>query len=449
MWDRANPSMWRSHLRRALTRGLARSSLFIAITDQGVCSIGNFASGAILGRNSGPEQYGIYLLAFSVLLIAIDILAAFLTTPFTVAVPQMSAEGKRSYTGSVLLQVVGSCALVTLFMYAASALLQGLGDPKHYAMVMRLLTVSVGAILLREGLRRISFALLRFRFALVMDLAFSALQLSSLLCLLRLHRLSAGTGLGAAAAASLVGSAIWLSLMRRHLSFGSGTFGQQLKRSVRLGGWVFSSGLLWTLLTNAYVWIISAVTDYKHSALWGACLAITASCNPLFLGLQNYIGPRIAHACANTTAESISDCINKQILWFCATLLPFSSVLLFFGGAVVLHIYGPRYAGCEGVMVILSLNMLASAASFPSSRVLFSLDAAHFDFIVNAVALPFSIAVSIALIRTSGVFGAACSLLLTNCLAALARYLIARSIASRFPQRDEELVPSGAVECLR
>ena len=402
----------------------------LAIGDQAICSIGNFAVGVILGRGSRPEQFGLYLLAFSVLLISIDILAAFLTTPFTVSAPHLADEERHLHTGTVLLQLFFVCILFAVLMAVGSVSLRHLHNPNHYDVIARLLLIAGAPILLREGLRRISFALFDFRSALVMDVVATALQLCSLLWL-RLHGvLSAATALESAGLMSAISAVVWIFLGRSRTAFSVRHLRRQSVSGLRLGGWVFSSGLLWTLLTNTYVWILSAVAGYKQSAIWGACLAITASCNPLFLGLQNYVGPRVAYARAKQPA-SLATVMNRQTLWFCLTLSPISLTLILFGGTIVRHVYGPNYAGCCLIMIFLALNMLASAAGFAPSRALFSLHSANLDFFVNVLSLVVAFATSVLLIRTAGVAGAAASLLVTNIVAAFARQLVATRTAAR------------------
>lgn len=416
----------------------------LAVGDQAICSIGNFAAGVILGRGSRPEQFGLYLLAFSVLLISIDVFAAFLTTPFTVNAPHLSGDDKHAHTGTVLLQLTLICAFFALVMAIASVYLKNLDSPKHYEAIAQILLVAGAPILIREGLRRVSFALLDFRSALVMDGVATALQLCSLLWL-RLHgSLSAASALESAALMSSMSALVWLFLMRGRICFSTLHLQHQFTNSIRLGGWVFSSALVWTLLTNTYVWILSAVAGYKQSAIWGACLAITASCNPLFLGLQNYIGPRVAHACAKQP-HSLSSLMNRQTLWFCLAISPISLTLILAGGAIVRHVYGPNYAGCEMTMVFLALNMLASAAGFAPSRALLSLQSANLDFLINIMALVFAFGTSVLFIKASGVAGAAISLLMTNVLAALARQLIGTRVAARMLVNPVALAVSSEV----
>ena len=423
-----------SKLQQRLNVRKLNSAWLMAIGDQGICSIGNFAAGVVLGRGSKTEQFGLYLLAFSVLLISIDILAAFLTTPFTINAPLVSEEDRHTHTGTVLMQLLLVCAGFAVLMAVGSVALTHVDPERHYEVIARLLLFAGAPILVREGLRRVSFALLDFRAALLMDSVAMVLQICSLIWL-KLHgSLTAMSALGSAAIMSGFSALVWLLMMRSRIHFDVEHLKHHSSNSFKVGGWVFSSGLLWTLLTNTYVWILSAVAGYSQSARWGACLAITASCNPLFLGLQNYIGPRVAHACA-THRESLAEVMNRQTLTFILVLSPISLALLFAGGLIVRHVYGPNYAGCGVIMAVLAINMLASAAAFAPSRALFSLGNANIDFFVNAGALVFAFATSLVLIRTHGVVGAAISLLLTNVLSAAARQVIAtRASARGLPQ---------------
>lgn len=47
---------------------------------------------------------------------------------------------------------------------------------------------------------------------------------------------------------------------------------------------------------NLYAWIVAAFHGTASAGSWAAALGVMTLINPLMLGVQNYLGPRIMHA---------------------------------------------------------------------------------------------------------------------------------------------------------
>lgn len=86
-------------------------------------------------------------------------------------------------------------------------------------------------------------------------------------------------------------------------------------------------------------------------------------------------------------------------------------ILIVWGGRLVALLYGRQYAGNNLVVVILSLNLFVSAATFSFSRALMAVERADLDFLVNFVALFIMVSLGFWLVRAFGPVGAAIGLL--------------------------------------
>jgi hypothetical protein len=153
----------------------ARSSLgFIALCDQGVVSVTNFVTAAIIARVCGKGEMGVYTLAWTLLTLATDISGPLTTMPYTVFAPQLTQDRRRQYLGSILAhQLVLS--LVFAFTMAVGANV----GPWRRSSVSGVVTTAAGAIVfvsLRELVRRVSLAELRIVWALAVDVAACATQ---------------------------------------------------------------------------------------------------------------------------------------------------------------------------------------------------------------------------------------------------------------------------------
>jgi len=65
---------------------LATGKGFIALTDQAVASATNFLTGVIIGRACTKEQFGLYMLGFSIVLFVMSLQTSLISTPYMVIV---------------------------------------------------------------------------------------------------------------------------------------------------------------------------------------------------------------------------------------------------------------------------------------------------------------------------------------------------------------------------
>ncbi len=164
------------------------------------------------------------------------------------------------------------------------------------------------------------------------------------------------------------------------------------------------------------------MTYFKGTAaagVWAACFQLVAMGNILMMGVQNFLGPKIANVYAEEGPQALRRFVFVASALFAAPLLVFCVVFWFFGGFMITAVYGADYGGNDWVLALLAFNLLAIALAFAFSRGLFAIERADVDFAVNFVVLFVLIALGVWLVRAHGVLGAAVALLTAN-LAALA-----------------------------
>ena len=79
----------------------------LALGDQGLVSITNFATALLIGRVCGKPELGVYTLAWTLLSMVTEISGALITTPYTVFSPQLSRFRKSRYLGSLFVHQAG------------------------------------------------------------------------------------------------------------------------------------------------------------------------------------------------------------------------------------------------------------------------------------------------------------------------------------------------------
>lgn len=428
--------------RRALGFGLRVSSDealhqgFLSLADQAVASGTNFLTGIIIARACSKEVLGLYTLGFSLILLMTDFQTSLITTPYMVFAPRLKERAHALYTGSTLIHQLAFCVL-TMFGVCCGALAVSRGfGPRGLVPVLWALSVVIALIMLREHARRVSFARLRLATAFLFDTSIAVGQIGGLLLLARFGLLSASRSfwvIGTVCGVAVLGW-LWLDRECYHPVFRESIV--DLKKNWVFGKWVFASGLVWAVSMNLYPWFLASFHGASSTGVWAACFGVVSVGNPALLGLQNLIGPKIAH----TYAASGPLALRRLVLRITSAIfLPVSLLclaLILWGDRLVVLLYGRQYAGNKIVVSILALNFVVSASAFSFSRALFAIERADLDFVTNFAALFMMIALGFWLVKAYGPVGAAVGLLAANVIASATRAGVFLARFSRIPIRS-------------
>jgi O-antigen/teichoic acid export membrane protein len=403
--------------------GTARKGIAV-LADQAVVSGTNFLTGVIIGRACTKEQFGLFMLGFSIVVFVMSLQTSLILMPYMVYSPRLKSGEHARYTGSTLIHQLGLSALAIVALAVGGMVLSlGIG-PQGLAQVVWTFVVVITFILLREYIRQISFANLCFRTALVLDSGVSLVQICGLLLLAYLGLVSASMAywvIGLACSLAAVG---WLVWMRK-------TFALQLTRAIsdlvqnlKFGKWIFASGLLGFLSNALYPWILTAFHGIASNGVWAACFGIAAIANPLLLAMQSFLGPKMAHSYAKGGGMGLRRFVFKACAVSLLLMTPFCLLLIVFGGSLVVMLYGDKYAGNGLVVSVLAITFLFLNVAFSFSRALLSMECAHMDFAVNLVALFVLLTLGLWLVKSFGPLGVACSILAGNIASSVVGYIL-------------------------
>jgi O-antigen/teichoic acid export membrane protein len=424
-----------SWLRRVLSEGVLHESV-ITLADQGVCSATNFLTGVIIARACSKEELGLYMLGFSLVLLLTDLQTSLITTPYMVYSPRLSDRAHALYTGSTLIHQLTFC-LITMVGIAggAIAVTHGVG-PRALGPVLWALVFVSALIMLREHARRVSFARLKLKTAFLFDAFIAIGQVSGLLVLARLRLLSASRAYWVVGSFCGIAVIAWLWSDRGFYDPRLAESLADFKKNWILGKWIFASGLVWVVSMNLYPWLLAAFRGVGAAGVWAACIGVVSVVNPMLLGIQNLVGPKIAHEYAARGSKSLDRLVLKISALVSAPMLLLCFVMFIWGGQLLALFYGRQYASNKLVVAILSINLLVTAVAFPFSRALFALNRARVDFLVNFTALFMMITLGLWMVRAFGPLGAAFGLLGANFSTSAVRAAVFLKLSDRMSRSE-------------
>jgi len=340
----------------------------------------------------------------------------------------LKGSAHAQYMGSTMIQqILYSLCIIFLLLIFRIALSLGIGPP-GLVPVVNSLTFVVILVLLRNYARRVSFAALKVGNALLLDFLVSLLQIGGLITLAYFHALAASSAYWIVGIACGIGSFYWILSQRKEFQFPRGQTYSDLRRNFSTGSWILASGIIWTTVISIYPWLLATFHGTASTAVWAACLGILTLINPLFLGMQNSFSPKIAHTYADKGGDGLRSFSMKVTTVFGVAIIPFCFVLWFFGGHLVEGIYGSKYTGTGPIVSLLAVDFLFLALSFPLSRALFTIGRADVDCKINLIMLLCLLSFGILLVRSFGPIGAATSLLMTNSICLVFRYIAFRRL---------------------
>jgi len=396
----------------------------VAVVDQGVTSLANFLTGVILARALLPEGFGLYLLGLTVVILMLDLQTTLTTTPYMVFRPQLAERDRAGYLGSTLVSQVALSAAVTIVLAAVAIAFRTFGGASDVSSVTLALTFSIGLILLRDFIRRICFAHLQPKAALIIDSLVTVLQLGILLLLVWLDLITVFRAFLVIGFVAGVVSAGWIVVNRGEIDIEGARVPRDITSNLRFGKWPLMSGSVWALAMYTYPWLLVGFHGSAAAGIWAAGLGIMALGNPLLMGLQNYLGPRIASDYAAGGVVALRGSVRTGVTVFAITIGPFAAAVAVFGGIIVTLVYGSPFSGNGALVALLMLNLFVSSIAFSFSRGLFALDRAQDDLMVNLVALGLMLTVGVSLAYAYGVIGAAWGLIASNVAATVLRAFV-------------------------
>jgi len=418
---------------------LERGRVFITLFDQGLVSAASFATNFILLHHFAGDQashYAYYTLAFNLMIWAAEFQNTLVITPHTMLTPRMAGERLRRFHGSTLLQsTVVSIATMILTAIAAGV---AFGRDRELSFVLFALAVGAVAIGLRNYARPYAFAARSPITAAALDLAVSVLQIGGVLALKWTNHLSATTAILVIAAAAALPSLVWLAVQRHRFSPRMRHAIEDYKLEWPNTRWVFLSGLFWNSGMQLYPWLILICSGQHEVAVWGACYQLACVANPLLTGLQNFIGPRIAEACAEMTKPAFARHV-LQIAGLASFLMAGPAVLLsFFADDALRWLTQGAFVGHQQAITVLCVMIVIQAITFTLSRGLFALNRADLDLYCNILPLIVLFTLGVWATRLHGMDGAAVSMLVAQILSAGSRGVLFAWAISRPAMRCAE-----------
>jgi O-antigen/teichoic acid export membrane protein len=388
----------------------AFSTRMLALADQAVVSGTSFLTTVLIGRFTYPSQLGIYVLAMSLLIAAMNFQHSLIGLPYTIRRNQTQDHDPVDAGRSLALAaVLGFAAALVI---AVVAVVMAFATDPRLAVVSATLSAVLPLMLVRDFGRDFGIARLQFGEVLVLDLTVSLIQIGALCILARLNWMSGGAALAATGAACAVAGIAGFCWTRGNFAFGIAGLFNTARESWDAGKWLLAN--LLTLVTQVQItyWLVAAIAGTAETGVYAACMSVAGLANPMITGLSNPMFAKAASTYAQGGIKRLRTEALTDALLLGAATTAFCAVILLFGADIMRLLFrGGDYAGNDAVIVSLALWLLATAIGMPASNALSVMDRARENFYYGLAGSLLSTALVLPLLVDWGVLGAALGLL--------------------------------------
>ena len=396
------------------------SRLSYALADQVVYSFGNMVVAALLSRHCIQREFGIYILTQRSMDVLIQLCNVFLWGPFTFNLPSTRDERKGLYQGSIFSLQLVFCLVFTGALWGARLWAATPSRGVYYGTFAPLLLTGAG-ILFREFTRRMYFSHMRLKEAFWTDLATVALQIAGVEWLYKVGKLNVTNTLWMLWAGAVIVSFWWLVREWRTFSVSVPAVWDDLRLNCRLGRWFLGSNMIFLASSQCNPWVLSGLMGGASVGAYAVCESVVNIPRVALTSMQNVMGPMIARANSEGGKRKLQGVVGRlnRMLLLCAGL--FALGIMVIGPWVAHLIFRAVPADARVILVLLSVNLIAYAATLAQSYGLTALGRADTTFYANTLGLIAQAAVCYFLVRRFHVPGAASAMLLGSVIVLVIR----------------------------
>jgi len=403
-------------LRRFPAASRGACSLF----DQAVVSATSFATAIIINRSASPDQVGLYYLATSILIVAIGVQDNVIASPYTIYSKRYHGRDLAEYAGSAWLHYLALTALGMIVLLTAILGLSVAGAVNIAPALWALLGAGP-LLLLREAIRRFSFANLVFTSALLMDCSIAATQLAGLLLLSHFGKLSILTIYGVMGCSCTLACVGWYLLYPQSVRFEWRRFVPDWKRNWAFARWALRSYLVGNTSPYLMTWIINFAVGTAAAGVLGACGTLIGITNVLLSGVDRVLMPRSAQAFVVGGVRDLRRVLMMATWLLLFALVPFCFLLFAVGDRIAVAVYGSQFEGCGPILTVLATSAMMSAVGMVAGIGLWAVEQPQSNLVADVVSLLVTLAFAAMLVVTFGALGAALATLAGTTTAAVVR----------------------------
>ena len=380
----------------------------VVLFDQGTLTLATFITGVLVARGNSKEEYGIYVLGWSLLLFFFSVQRALVNVPFTVYAPRLGRDELKTYQGSTLVHTAIIGVFSMLGLLAAYALNNHNIPASNATLYSALpwLTIVVAPMLLREYVRNSLLALLKVWESVTVNFAATLLLISLITYFYLADILSINTTFQILAIVYALAAAAMIWKQRREYFINWKLLLTDFEKNWKIARWALIDVFAYTGASQVYPWLLLLLMDHEAVAAYGACFVMASFLTPFLRGSIAYMMPRMAHGHKGNEPGNLMRLLRLSILTLSGPFILWLIVGAIFSEEILTLFYGSTYTGLGILFILLLIRVVITSISSPLESALQTIERADINtgsFVVGAI---ISLGLGYIFIKHHGLYGA-------------------------------------------
>jgi O-antigen/teichoic acid export membrane protein len=425
--DRA-PASRRAGMRQVLTERISAagrrfplaSKGLLSIFDQAIFSGTSFLTAVLIGRATSPGRLGTYYLVLSIVLVISSVQDQLISAPYVIYSKRRQGRDLAEYAGSIWAHHL-AVTFAAMFGVLTAAVVLSITGESHIAPALWALLGIAPLLLIRQEIRRFTFANLDLKSAVLLDVAVALFQLAGLLLLSFFGWSSLFTIFGVMGGACGLASAGWYLFNRPAVRFVRARFMSDWRHNWQFSKWALQTYVLGNTTPQLMLWLVSATAGTAATGVFGACNNLIGISYVVLCGVANVLTPQAAHAFAAGGVKDLRRVLMVVGSFFALTMGALCLLILVTGDWLVIFAFGPHYHGTGSILFLLGLSATMNALSILTGNGLWAIDQPRSNFLADVCCMTVTLIVAAMLVLPFGAFGAALATLAGATAAAVVR----------------------------
>lgn len=376
----------------------------VALVDQALVSGSNFITNILLARTFGFRDYGVFAIAWVVVMFVNSLQWAFVVTPMMSIGPKQEKRDLPTYYGAVLVQEIGFAVLTAVILFLCVALsVRFFPQWKIGSLGLSLSGASL-AYLLQDFIRRYFFTTNRSTLAFASDCISYLTQLPILFYYSRHPGITLPNVLWIIAATSFLGFIICMKWYQP-VAFTMESLRSVFVRHWKMSRWLAPSAFMQWGAGNLFFMAAPVYYGAAASAALKASQNIVAVAHIWFMGLDNVVTSEASLRMHREGPDGVIQYLKKIFIQWGGVTLAFVGIVALFPHFWLHLAYGNKYLQYGYVLQLYAVLYLMVFVSGPIRAGLQALEFTAPIFWAYPVLIAFSVSLVGPLAKTLGLTG--------------------------------------------
>ncbi|MGH8772412.1 MAG: lipopolysaccharide biosynthesis protein, partial [Burkholderiales bacterium] len=327
-----------------------------SIVDQSFVSAVNFLSIFLLARAMAPAEFGVFMVAYTGLLVLIGLQNAFVIQPHNYIGAPLEPREFNRFTGMLALMQLISSVGVCLLLAVAGLIVIASGFERYGLVVIALAAVAF-PWLIQGFIRRAFYTKGRAKSAALNGLISYGLQLAGVVWITHSAGPSPISALFIYGGAALVAALVGIHQMRDWFDFsGPSRLASRLQQTSskvwNFGKWLVAQNMMGWFGMSGDTWVIAGILGTEAVGIFRAVVHLSGVLNPLRQAANAYLPARASLALHSGGRERLDKWVKRTTVSLQAAVLPIALAMILFPNPILHLAYGDKFSGYETLLAL-------------------------------------------------------------------------------------------------